>query len=141
MTETWTAPELREHLGQVGVVPELVVPVRVTGADPDPPTAHDRARTRKRVVAVGAVVIIAFVVTASLRQALREGFISGSVLLVLLLVGQVALRWFGGPSIMGRHPPARRPTCSSRCCAPRPQRSAASAGDGWSLSTPANSWW
>lgn|GEM_PF-1735541 len=101
MTETWTAPELREHLGQVGVVPELVVPVRVTGADLGPPTAQDRARTRKLVVAVGAVVILALVVTAALRQALREGFTSGSVLLVLLLVSQVALRWFGGPSIMG----------------------------------------
>jgi len=37
--ETWTVQELREHLDQVGVDPELLVPVRVTGVDLDPPTA------------------------------------------------------------------------------------------------------
>ena len=101
MADAWTARDLRERLGQVGVVPELVVPVRVTGVDLDPSTAQDRARTRRLVLAAGAVVILAVVVIAALRQALREGFTNGSVLLVILLVSQVALRWFAGPSIMG----------------------------------------
>lgn len=53
------------------------------------------------MVAGGAIAILAVVVVAALRQALVEGFTRGSVLLVLLLVSQVALRWFSGPSIMG----------------------------------------
>ncbi len=101
MAETWTEQELRDQLGRVGVAPELVVRVRVTGVDLDPTTAHDRARTGKLVVAGGAIAILAVVVIAALRQALVEGFTRGSVLLVLLLVSQVALRWFSGPSIMG----------------------------------------
>ena len=104
MEETWTVQELREHLDQVGVDPELLVPVRVTGVDLDPPTAQSRARTRKRVLAAGAVIILALLVIAALMQALWEGFTSGSVLLVLLLVSQLALRWFGGPSIMREQP-------------------------------------
>src|SRR5664279_3909180 len=43
MADGWTARDLRERLGQVGVVPELVVPVRVTGVDLDPSTAQDHA--------------------------------------------------------------------------------------------------
>jgi len=61
----------------VGVVPELVVPVRVTGR-----TWTRRPRTTwhgpgKLVAAAGAVVILAFVVTAALRQALLAGSPAG----------------------------------------------------------------
>ena|SRR5664279_3811888 len=49
-----------------------------------------------RTLCAAAVIILAAVVTAALRHALREGFTTGSV----FLVGQVALRWFAGPSII-----------------------------------------
>lgn len=87
---------------QLGVVPDLLEPVRVTGVDLDPTTAQDRARTRKQVLAIGGAIILAVVVIAELRGR-HFGRVSpaGRRCWSCWVVSQVALRWLGGPSVMG----------------------------------------
>ncbi len=95
----WTGSQLRDQLAHLNVSWAAVIPIRVTGADLDPSRA--RTRLRSRLVGIAAVVIFAAIIAASLLQAAREGFTTGSVVLVLLLGSQIALVWFGAPTIIG----------------------------------------
>ncbi|MGI8415342.1 MAG: hypothetical protein ACR2P2_03875 [Nakamurella sp.] len=97
----WSDDEVRHQLRLKELTSDVVVPIRVTSADLDPARAGEQQRTRARWIGVLVIVLVAAVVVASLREALREGFTSGSVVLVLLLVSQLALRWFYAASIIG----------------------------------------
>lgn len=97
---------------QLGVVPELLEPVRVTGVDLDPTTAQDRARTQKQVLAIGGAIILAVVVIAALRAGTSGGFHQR-----VGVAGRVgwSVKWpcdgWVGPASWGRRPVGRRRTC------------------------------
>ncbi len=97
----WSEDEVRHQLRLRELTCDVVVPIRVTGTDLDPVRAGAQQHTRARWIGVLVVLSVAAAVVASLREALREGFTSGSVLLVLFVVSQLAIRWFYAPSIIG----------------------------------------
>lgn len=99
----WTDGELRRQLVALDLPSEVVVvvPIRVTGADLDPGRTRRNAGNRRMWLVAVVVLIVAAIVGAALLQALREGLTNGTVLLVLLLGGQGAIRWWGSPTIRG----------------------------------------
>lgn len=96
-----TDDELRRQLVALDLPSEVVVRIRVTGADLAPGRTRQKAGTRRKWLVAILVLVVAAIVAAALLQAPREGLTNGTVLLVLLLGSQGAIRWWGSPTIRG----------------------------------------